>query len=128
MGAGENLRVLSPGRLVATTLLAAVVALVICLAICQTAHAHATLTGTVPADGAVLQAPPDAVILSFNEAATPIVASLVLPGGNISELQQFSTSGATISIALLKTPPSPLCDAQPHTLSDNAKANVPKPR
>ena len=100
MGAGENLRVLSPGRLVATTLLAAVVALVICLAICQTAHAHATLTGTVPADGAVLQAPPDAVILSFNEAATPIVASLVLPGGNISELQQFSTSGATISIAL----------------------------
>ncbi|WP_170116543.1 copper resistance CopC/CopD family protein [Devosia submarina] len=58
------------------------------------------MTATLPADGAVLESAPDTVALSFNEPVSLIAASLVRPGGELSDLEQSSASGTTISISL----------------------------
>ena len=72
-------------------------ALLLC---CAQAEAHATLTSTVPVDGAVLTEPPKAVTLSFNEPVSPIAATLILPGGQTVTLYGYTVTGRAISIAL----------------------------
>ncbi|HTN61656.1 MAG TPA: copper resistance protein CopC [Devosia sp.] len=67
---------------------------------CSQVQAHATLTGTSPADGAVLAVPPDAVTLSFNEPVSLIVATLVIPGGATVALDRFTASATTVSVGL----------------------------
>lgn len=69
------------------------------LLICSPAHAHATLTGTMPADGTVLEESPAAVTLSFNEPVSLIAAMLIIPGGDTQELDG-SGAADTISIDL----------------------------
>ncbi|WP_157959950.1 copper resistance CopC/CopD family protein [Devosia submarina] len=69
------------------------------LLICGAAHAHATLTGSMPADGTVLEDPPAAVTLSFNEPVSLIGAMLIAPGGDTVELAGSASTGE-ISIDL----------------------------
>ena len=69
------------------------------LLICGPAHAHATLIGTMPVDGTVLDEPPAAVTLSFNEPVSLIAAMLIVPGGDSVELNGSASTGA-ISIDL----------------------------
>ncbi len=69
------------------------------LLLCVPAHAHATLIGTMPADNAVLDAPPTAVTLSFNEPVSLIAATLIVPGGH-SRVLDGSASENTISITM----------------------------
>ena len=61
--------------------LVVVVALALGLAVvalgAASAEAHAMLVESVPADGAVVPAPPDAVILRFNEPVRPIAVRLL---------------------------------------------------
>lgn len=69
------------------------------LLMCGSAHAHATLIGTVPVDGTVLDEPLVAVTLSFNEPVSLIGAMLIVPGGDSVELDGSASTG-TISIGL----------------------------
>lgn len=85
---------------VAALLLTLWFAMLLCGVACQPAHAHATLTGTVPADGAILDRSPEALVLSFNEPASLISATLVRPSGEIIDLDKLASSAATLSISL----------------------------
>lgn len=98
--AGIFPRVHSVRTPVAAFLLTIWFAMLLCGVACQPAHAHAMLTGTVPADGAILDRPPEALVLSFNEPASPISAALVRPGGEIVDLDQLTSSAAIISVGL----------------------------
>ncbi|MBN8294831.1 copper resistance protein CopC/CopD [Rhodobacter sp. NTK016B] len=51
------------------------------------ASAHAQLHGTDPAEGAVLQAWPEAVTLSFSEGVAPLVLRWVAPDGSTTEVE-----------------------------------------
>lgn len=53
------------------------------------AMAHAALTGAVPADGAVVDAPPKILSLSFSEPVSPLVLRLILPDGQARALETF---------------------------------------
>ena len=67
------------------------------------ALAHASLTAAQPADGAVLQAPPARLSLSFSEPVSPLTLKLVKPDGEAVELGDFTLRDRTLEIA---TPPS----------------------
>jgi len=69
------------------------------LLLCLPAQAHATLTGSTPADGAVLADSPSSLTLSFNEPVSLIAATLIAPGGDAVQLDGGVAAG-TISIAL----------------------------
>ena len=73
-----------------------------CLA--SAALAHAALTGVVPADGAVVDAPPQRLSLSFSEPVSPLVLKLVLPDGQVRVLDRFVLRDSTLEI----TPPEGL--------------------
>ena len=45
------------------------------------AMAHASLTGAVPPDGAVVGTPPKTLSLSFSEPVSPLVLKLIRPDG-----------------------------------------------
>jgi copper transport protein len=68
--------------------IAAVLAAAIALSMAShaPAAAHAVLLATVPADGATLDQPPAEIVLSFNEAVTPVALRLIGPGGRQSIL------------------------------------------
>lgn len=63
------------------------------------AMAHAALTGAVPADGAVVNAPPTSLSLSFSEPVSPLVLRLVLPDGQARALETFVLRDRTLEIA-----------------------------
>jgi copper transport protein len=77
-------------------------ALAFCLvAIASPAEAHATLVESVPADGAVVPAPPDAVTLRFSEPVSPIAVSLLDgEGRSLVSAQDVANEGATLRLAL----------------------------
>lgn len=81
-----------------------------CLA--SAAMAHAALTGAVPADGAVVEAPPKTLSLSFSEPVSPLVLKLVLPDGQVKALDSFVLRDRTLEI----TPPEGL-SAGTHVLT-----------
>lgn len=47
----------------------------------RSAHAHASLVESVPADGAALAHAPAGIVLKFNEAVTPVAFRLIAPDG-----------------------------------------------
>jgi copper transport protein len=68
-----------------------------CLAVA--AMAHASLTGAVPTDGAVVNAPPKTLSLSFSEPVSPLVLRLILPDGQSKTLEKFVLRDRTLEIA-----------------------------
>lgn len=94
----------SPGRLARASCsrsLAAILALLLAVLVCCVqAHAHATLTGTIPADGSVVADPPAAVTLTFNEPVSIIAATLIVPGGDTLSLDDFTATANTIAVNL----------------------------
>lgn len=62
------------------------------------AFAHAALIGTVPADGAVLEASPSTFSLEFSEPVSPLRLLLVLPDGTQRPLASFRLAGQTLEI------------------------------
>lgn len=69
------------------------------LATAGQALAHAALTRTAPADGAVIAGAPAAFSLSFSEPVSPLVLSLIAPDGTSRALTRFTLSDRTLSIA-----------------------------
>lgn len=63
------------------------------------ALAHASLTGAVPADGAVVGAPPKTLSLSFSEPVSPLVLRLILPDGEARTLDSFVLRDRVLEIA-----------------------------
>lgn len=63
------------------------------------AMAHASLTGAVPADGAVVETPPKSLSLSFSEPVSPLVLRLVLPDGQARTLGTFVLRDRVLEIA-----------------------------
>ncbi|MBB2819291.1 UNVERIFIED_ORG: copper transport protein [Rhizobium esperanzae] len=62
------------------------------------AAAHASLTGTVPADGSVVEAGPARFTLSFSEPVSPISLRLVRPDGSAVSLDKFTLRDRTLEI------------------------------
>ncbi|UDF32394.1 UNVERIFIED_ORG: copper resistance protein CopC (plasmid) [Roseateles sp. XES5] len=83
------------GRSCTRAVLAAV--LWCCLAV--TALAHASLTGAVPADGALVDAAPKTLSLSFSEPVSPLVLRLIQPDGQTRVLETFVLRDRTLEIA-----------------------------
>ncbi|AZO81537.1 MULTISPECIES: copper resistance protein CopC [unclassified Bosea (in: a-proteobacteria)] len=69
------------------------------LATAGQALAHAALTKTVPADGAVVAGAPGEFSLSFSEPVSPLVLKLIGPDGTARSLGRFTLSDRTLSIA-----------------------------
>lgn len=69
------------------------------LATAGQALAHAALTKTVPADGAVIPGAPAEFSLSFSEPVSPLVLTLIGPDGTSRPLPRFTLSDRTLSIA-----------------------------
>ncbi|QRM57920.1 copper resistance protein CopC (plasmid) [Sinorhizobium sp. BG8] len=61
--------------------------------------AHASLTGVVPADGAVVSVPPKTLSLSFSEPVSPLVLRLILPDGQARTLESFVLGDRTLEIS-----------------------------
>ncbi len=77
------------------------VLLVLLMAGPRPAFAHAGLVGMEPADGAVLDTAPAALVLRFNEPVQPLVARLIDPEGRTRVLPPPSASDAqTLTFAL----------------------------
>lgn len=68
------------------------------LATAGEALAHAALTRTVPADGAVVASAPGEFSLSFSEPVSPLVLSLIGPDGTSRPLTRFALTDRTLSI------------------------------
>lgn len=99
----ERGRAFPPGRFPAMTrqlhLLLILLGLAIAsLATAGQAQAHAALTKTVPADGAVVGSTPAAFSLSFSEPVSPLVLTLIGPDGVSRPLTRFTLSDRTLSI------------------------------
>lgn len=69
------------------------------LAMAGQALAHAALTRTVPADGAVVASVPAEFSLSFSEPVSPLVLTLIGPDGTSRPLTRFTLADRTLSIA-----------------------------
>lgn len=82
----------------------------LCLA--QAAFAHASLTATEPADGAVLAGAPSRFALIFSEPVAPLVLELVAPSGERRALEGARLRDRTLEI----TAPAGLSDGT-HVLS-----------
>ncbi len=76
----------------------AVVATLLLLAGILPALAHATLTGTSPPDGAVLETPPPALVLSFNEPVSPLAATLIRAGQDTGEPVDLVPNGTELTL------------------------------
>jgi copper transport protein len=63
------------------------------------AHAHATLTKAVPADGSVVAAAPSEFSLGFSEPVSPLVLTLLGPDGTKRTLDRFTLADRTLTIA-----------------------------
>jgi copper transport protein len=70
------------------------------LAASGAAFAHASLVAAEPQDGAVLKAPPQRLVLTFDEPVAPLVMRLVGAGGTSVTLDRVALEGATVRIDL----------------------------
>lgn len=68
------------------------------LATAGQALAHAALTNTIPADGAVVASVPTEFSLSFSEPVSPLVLKLIGPDGTSRALTRFTLSDRTLAI------------------------------
>jgi copper transport protein len=64
------------------------------------ALAHATLTGSEPAERVVVARPPAALKLTFNEPVSPLTLRLVGPDGETTDLTDIAATGNTLVAAL----------------------------
>lgn len=62
------------------------------------AVAHAALTGTVPADGDVVQTAPRTLSISFSEPVSPLVLRLISPDGSATDLTDYVLRDQTVEI------------------------------
>lgn len=86
---------------VAVSRLAAPVLMIIYVLFAATAaSAHAVLLSVTPADNAILEQAPDAVVLGFNEPVSLLAASLIAPDGQQSDVMDGARNGSDLSIAL----------------------------
>src|SRR5690606_21408143 len=76
------------------------------------AQAHAALQASEPSDGAMLQAPPARLALTFSEPVTPLALHLAGPDGNVHKLDRFDIRNDRLEIE----PPGEL-DRGTHVLS-----------
>jgi copper transport protein len=67
---------------------------------CVGANAHATLVRSDPADGAMLDAAPARVVLTFNEAVSPLVLRLVAANGTGTEIDRFTVEAERVTAEL----------------------------
>ena len=67
---------------------------------CHPAAAHAVLTRSEPADGAMLAAAPGRLVLLFNEPVSPLVLILVGPEGVLRPMTRHRTDGTELSADL----------------------------
>jgi copper transport protein len=84
--------------------LRAVIAIVVVLAgvaIATPALSHAALVSAIPANDALLDAPPGTLTLTFNEPVEVTVLRLAAPNGEIVDLNEYAVSGNAVMI----TPP-----------------------
>jgi len=70
------------------------------------AFAHASLTGSEPADGAVLAQSPAELTLSFNEPVEPLTIRIVEQNGTAIAIENIRSDGPN----LILTPPAALAD------------------
>ena len=99
----ERARAFSPGRHPAMTRQRHLLIILLGLAVASLATvgqalAHAALTRTAPADGAVVASVPAAFSLSFSEPVSPLVLTLIGPDGVSRRLTRFTLSDRTLSI------------------------------
>lgn len=69
------------------------------LASTSLAAAHASLTATVPADGAVVPSAPQRFSLSFSEPVSPLTLRLIRPDGAAVPLARYAVRDRTVEIA-----------------------------
>jgi copper transport protein len=77
-----------------------VLALLLCLCGTTTAWAHASLLGSIPSMGSVLQTPPAEAVLQFNEAVKPLVVNLASPDGQVQRIGQVAVVGHDLHVTL----------------------------
>ncbi len=65
---------------------------------CVAANAHASLVRSDPVDGAVLDAAPSRLVLTFNEPVSPLVLRLVGDGGTTTDLEPSSMDDTAVVI------------------------------
>lgn len=68
------------------------------LALTSLAFAHASLTGTEPADSAVIDSAPSNFSLSFSEPVSPLILKLIRPDGSASVLTDFALHDQKVKI------------------------------
>jgi copper transport protein len=110
-------RASGPGRPTAMTRQLRLIVLMLGLAVASLATAgqalaHAALTKTAPADGAVIASAPSTFSLSFSEPVSPLVLTLIGPDGASRTLARFTLADRTLTI----TAPSDLATGT-HVLS-----------
>lgn len=99
----ERGRAGTPGRRPAMTRQLRLIIILLGLAVASLATAgqalaHAALTKTVPADGAVVASAPGEFSLSFSEPVSPLVLTLIGPDGTSRPLTRFTLADRTLSI------------------------------
>lgn len=67
------------------------------------ASAHASLNGSTPADGSMVESAPARFILVFSEPVSPLALDLVRPNGTPTALTNFELRDATLDIAAPET-------------------------
>ena len=65
---------------------------------CVAAEAHATLIGSDPGDGAILDEAPTRLVLTFNEPVSPLALRLVASDGTITPLDRYHLADAALVI------------------------------
>lgn len=65
--------------------------------------AHATLVGSVPADRAVLETPPETLVLRFNEPVSPLTATLIAPGETAGVPAELIPAGNELTVTFPQT-------------------------
>src|SRR5581483_398044 len=84
------------GKCIALRWVALVAVLLGALASAPAAFSHASLLSTDPPEGAVLAAPPERVILVFNEPVSPLRLQLISGGGPPTVLTNIVQHDATV--------------------------------
>jgi len=85
---------------VPATIAALLVAIAAHIVLTVPANAHATLVSSEPADGAVVQAAPSRMVLTFNEPVSPLVLRLVSPDATTMVLPATAEQESSLAVSL----------------------------
>src|SRR2546426_5285909 len=82
-------------------LMAWILVIIVCLFISGAAHAHAVLSNSHPADGAVLREAPREVVLRFNEPVAPVMLRVLdIEAKAVADGSQARIENETLRLAL----------------------------